>query len=61
MIFMTLNKSLLQKEGTMLPMTEGDFFEWENGVSSGKFAENKPLLADVQVVQFRRDSVNAIY
>ena len=35
-------------------MTEGDFYDWKNGLSQGKFALSKALLCNVQVVMFKK-------
>ena len=48
-------EKIIQSKGNVLPMTEGDFRDWENGVSQGQFAAEKPLLCNVQVVQFRKN------
>ena len=42
-------------------MSEGDFFEWENSVSQGSFASGKPLLCNVQVVQFRKNETKMFW
>ena len=39
----------------MLAMNTADFRQWENVVGSGKYAENKPRLSNVQTVQFRKN------
>lgn len=52
---------IIASKGYMLLMSEGDFLDWENGVSQGKFADNKPLLANVQVLQFRKNETKMFW
>jgi len=47
-------EKIIQSKGCKLPMTEGDFYDWENGLSQGKYASSKPLLCKVQVVMFKK-------
>ena len=43
------------------PMLFSDFRKWENGLSSGKSAANKPMLNTVREVRLECGSTNLLY
>ena len=45
----------------MLPMTEVDFYDWENRLSQGKLALSKPLLCNVQVFMFKKSETKMFW
>ena len=42
-------------------MMEGDFYDWENGLSQGEFALSKPLPCNVQVVMFKKSETKMFW
>ena len=52
---------IIQSKGSKLPMTEEDLYDWENGLSQGKFALSKPLLCNVQVVMFKKSETKMFW
>ena len=49
-------KHVIDSKGVALEATYDDFYKIPRGVSSGKFAEGKPKMADIQVVKFVKGS-----
>ena len=41
-------------------MTEGDFYDCENGLSQGNFALSKPLLCNVQVATSKKSETKML-
>ena len=41
-------------------MTEGDFYDCENGLSQGNFALSKPLLCNVQVAMSKKSETKML-
>ena len=54
-------EKIIQSKGSKLPMTEEDLYDWENGLSQGKFALSKPLLCNVQVVMFKKSETKMFW
>ena len=52
---------IIESKCCKLPMTERDFYNWENGLSQGKFALSKPLLCNVQVVLFKKSEIKMFW
>ena len=40
-------EKIIESKGCKQPKIEGDFYDWENGLSQENFASSMPLLCDV--------------
>ena len=54
-------EKIIESKGCKLPLTEGDFYDWENGLSQEKFALSKLLLCSGQVVMFKKSETKMFW
>ena len=54
-------EKIIESKVCKLPMTEGDFHDWENELSQRKFALSKPSLCNVQVVMFKKSETKMFW
>ena len=54
-------EKIIESKGCKLPLTKGDFYDWENGLSQEKFALSKLLLCSGQVVMFKKSETKMFW
>ena len=54
-------EKFIESKGCKLPLTKGDFYGWENGLSQEKFALSKLLLCSGQVVMFKKSETKMFW
>ena len=53
--------NVVSDKGEVMELKFDQFYDVEKKISTAKFAEDKPLLKDVQVVQFQRNSTKMFW
>ena len=54
-------EKIIESKGCKQPMMEGDFYDWENGLSQEKFASSMPLLCNTKVVMFKKSKTKMFW
>ena len=54
-------ESVILSKGLSVTLNEGDFLQWENGVSQSNVIDGKPLLTDVKKVRFSKENLKMFW